>query len=234
MKILGIDPTSKYLSLSILEDENVLYSVHKEIGMKHSAMLLPEIDKALKQTKLSLKDLDALALSIGPGSFTGLRIGVALAKGLSMSTGIKIVTVPTMDAIAYNYEDKGNILIPCLDGRKDKIYSCIYERKEGKLFSLTDYLLVGVDELIDIINGSGISAPIFFGDGVKLYKDKLFETIKDSIFFEDDNWYPIGEVVARLGLEKAKDAKFEDIDQLIPLYLHARDCHVTTKGKNDV
>ena len=101
MKVLAFDTSSKYLSVAVADDDKVLSSFHKDMGLNHCSLLIPTIDKILNKCKIELKEIDLIALSIGPGSFTGLRIGVSTAKALSLATKIPVVGVPTLDVIAH-------------------------------------------------------------------------------------------------------------------------------------
>ena len=223
MRILGFDTTAKYLSVAIAEDEKILVSVHEEVGIKHSALLLPKIKELLKSQNLRIRDIDVIAISIGPGSFTGLRIGVAIAKALALSVGMKIVSVPTMDVIASNYADKGDKLVPLLDARKNMIYFCVYDKQGDTLVPKTDYVLSDITDLESRIKDDKF---VVFGDGLKLYGSLLKDKFPNLELIDDDNWYPKAETVVKLGYHKAIEGKFEDAEKLVPLYLHPNDCHI--------
>lgn len=223
MKILGFDTTSKYLSVAIADGGNILASVHEDVGIKHSTLLLPKIEELLKEQNLSVKEIDVIAISIGPGSFTGLRIGVAIAKALALSCNIKIVAVPTMDLIAYNYIDKCDVLVPLLDARKNMIYYCIYKKQKEELVPQTEYVLGDINDLEKEI---GTKKTVVFGDGVKLYGELLKQKCHNISLIQDDNWFPLAENVVKLGYQKAVKEEFDDADKLVPLYLHPSDCHI--------
>jgi tRNA threonylcarbamoyladenosine biosynthesis protein TsaB len=223
MNILGFDTTSKHLSIAISKDDKILSSVHEDVGIRHSALLLPRIKELLKEQAKKIKDIDVIAISIGPGSFTGLRIGVAIAKALAFSCNIKVVAVPTMEVIAYNYIDRGDKLALCLDAKKNMIYSCLFDVKEKELFSCSDNMLETIDELISRI---GYEKVVVFGDGLKLYGDILKEKCQNITLIDEDNWYPQAETVVKLGYKKAMKEEFDDAEKLVPLYLHPSDCHI--------
>ncbi|MBL7157317.1 MAG: tRNA (adenosine(37)-N6)-threonylcarbamoyltransferase complex dimerization subunit type 1 TsaB [Candidatus Omnitrophica bacterium] len=223
MKLLAIDTSTKYLSVAITENDSILARSHEKEELRHFDFLMPTIDKLLKKCRLKLKNIDAIALSIGPGSFTGLRIGVATCKGINMALGIPIVALPTLRVIAENFSDeKDYMLCPLLDAKKKKVYACLFDGKRG-LRRLTDYMLLDIDSLLKKIK----KPTLVFGDAVKLYKDSLEKNPYVNI--STKNWYPRAEVVAALGLTKAKQRKFTNPDRLAPMYLHSKYCQITPR-----
>ena len=131
MKILAIDTSTDYLSLAVLDNGKVLAKFHQKTSMRHSILLVPTIDKMLKRARLKVKDIDCFAISIGPGSFTGLRIGVTVIKGLAYALKKPVVAVPTLDVIAWNAQNFKGMICPVLDARKNKVYACIYRSDEN-------------------------------------------------------------------------------------------------------
>jgi len=231
MKLLAIDTSTKFLGTAIAENEDILASFRDDGNLRHSALLIPAIDKLLKECALKLKDIDAIALSIGPGSFTGLRIGVATAKGMNLALGIPIIAVPTLDVIAYNFiGEKERMLCPLIDAKKAKVYVCLYKvvsRPQsaasgdcGRLDRITDYMLADIKEVLDEIGRPAL----VFGDGIGLYADSLKKNPFVSISTKD--WHPKAEVVAGLGLEKARKRQFANPDKLVPMYLHSQYCQI--------
>ncbi|MCK4463971.1 MAG: tRNA (adenosine(37)-N6)-threonylcarbamoyltransferase complex dimerization subunit type 1 TsaB [Candidatus Omnitrophica bacterium] len=225
MKILAYDTSNKFLSVAILDEEELLSNFHKDIGINHSSMLIPTIDKTLKHAHLKLKNIDAIALSIGPGSFTGLRIGVSTAKALSLVTDIPVIGVPSLDVIAYNYIEKEGYISPVLDAKKNKVYSVIYESSSGEISRISEYLLVDVDNLLERLKGP----TLFFGDGLSLYGEYMAKNCPLIKFSKNTDWYPRAEIVGKLGLQKIKKGYREDIDKLVPMYLHPKECNIRIK-----
>ncbi|MCX5686572.1 MAG: tRNA (adenosine(37)-N6)-threonylcarbamoyltransferase complex dimerization subunit type 1 TsaB [Candidatus Omnitrophica bacterium] len=210
MNILAIDTSSAYLSLAVMKDGRIAGRFHRKAAMKHSSILVPSIDKVLKKARLGIKDVDVFAISVGPGSFTGLRIGVTTVKGLAYSLAKKIVAVPTLDVIANNVKNFHGIICPVLDARKNKVYSSIY-RSRGKIIKrISRFLLLPPEEL----------------------KKKLAKY--DKIFFLGDitgskAWFPLAEIVAELALNEIKNKHFVKPEDLEPMYLYSRECDI--KGK---
>lgn len=222
MNLLAIDTSTEYLSVAVAEGGHILAAFRDEGKLQHATLLIPVIDKTLKKCNLKLKDIGALALSIGPGSFTGLRIGVATVKGINLALEIPIVAVPTLDAIAHNFiDEKSGLLCPLIDAKKGKVYACFYDKTKR----LTDYMLADIESILEKIK----EPVLVFGDGAELYKEQCERNAFVTISKKD--WLPKAEVIAKLGLQKAKKRKFVNPDKLVPMYLHSQYCQVTrTKG----
>ncbi|MBN1353532.1 MAG: tRNA (adenosine(37)-N6)-threonylcarbamoyltransferase complex dimerization subunit type 1 TsaB, partial [Candidatus Omnitrophica bacterium] len=216
-------------SISVVDDDSVLAALDDENELKHSSLVIPTIDKALKKSRLNLREIDVISLSIGPGSFTGLRIGVAVCKGINMALGIPIVEVPTLDVIAYNFiDEKEERLCPIIDAKKQNVYARIYEntycRPEATgaygLCPLTDCMLLDIDTLLDKIDNT----TLVFGDGTELYGNRIKKNRFAKI--SDKRWLPRAETVARLGLRKAYKRQFISPERLVPMYLYSKYCQV--------
>ena len=226
MKILAIDTSTNILSLAIADEKGILIKFHEENTMKHASSLIPTIDKLLGKIKIKLKDISAIAISIGPGSFTGLRIGVATVKGINMALGIPIVAVPTLDVIAYNFigEDT-DLLCPVIDAKKNMVYSCIYHKRLSKLHRLSGDMLISTEYLLKKIK----KECILFGNAVLLYEDELRKN--KFVKISKDDWHPKAETLARIGLMEAKKKRFVNPDKLVPLYLHSQYCQIKGRKK---
>ena len=174
MKLLVLDSSGLVASVAIMEDDTLIgeYTInHKKT---HSQTLLPMLDEVVKMTETNLDEIDAIAIAKGPGSFTGLRIGSATAKGLGLALNKPIVAVPTVDAIAYNlYETKGYIC-PIMDARRNQVYTGTYRWEEDQFQVIEEQCARGIEETIDAVNQLG-EAVIFLGDGVPVYKEIIKE-----------------------------------------------------------
>lgn len=223
MYILGIDTSTKYLSAAITNGTRELVSFHKDIDVKHSSLLIPTIDKLLKKSKLSLKDINVIALSIGPGSFTGLRIAVAAVKAFRLVYKTKIVAIPTMDAIAYNYNMLAQDLAVVLDAKKNRVYAAFYKKENGIFVRKTDNMLTDLDSVLD-----AVKPPITFaGDGAEVYKDEILKKMKKCAnIITDESWHPDAVNVCRLAVGKIKNKEFVSAGSLEPLYLYPKECNV--------
>jgi len=222
MKILAIETSTRNLGIAIA-DENSILAEYKGIAeLKHSQDLVPNIERLLKKSGLSLRDIDCLAISIGPGSFTGLRVGVSILKGLNMVTKIPIVTIPTLDAIAYNAVDKKRPICVVVDAKKNNLYTSLYKPEAGGIIRLWDYVLITPDELLKKIDGE----TLFLGDGIKPYGRLIKEILKSARLADMKYWFPDVKIVARLGMAKFKNKELQDPDTLVPMYIYSRECNV--------
>lgn len=175
MKILAIESSSLVASAAIVDDDILVaeYTVNHKVT--HSQTLLPMIDEILKMTQTDKHSLDAIAVSGGPGSYTGLRIGSATAKGLGMALDIPLIHVPTIDAMAYNAYGYAGLICPIMDARRSQVYTGIYEFSDGSFNTLLENSAITFDELmhkIDEVNKSGKKV-MFMGDGIPVFKDRI-------------------------------------------------------------
>ncbi len=221
--LLAIDTSTEYLSLAVTRDGKVAAKMHKKVPMMHSTLLVPMIAALLKKAKIKPKDLDGFCVSAGPGSFTGLRIGVTTIKGLAYSLNKPVVTVPTLDVIAENAISFKGVICPVLDARKNKVYACLYKSDGKKLRKISQYLLIAAEELCKTPHFRAGDVCIL-GDGV----DFVHGFCKSVVKF-GKKWHPKAEVAARLGLELFKNKNFVSADKLEPMYLYSRECDITGK-----
>lgn len=174
MKILALDSSGLVASVAIVEDENLCGEYTINYKKTHSQTLLPMLDEVVKMIELDLHTVDAIAVSGGPGSFTGLRIGSATAKGLGLGLKKPLIHVPTVDALAYNLYGHGRLVCPLMDARRNQTYTGLYEFTEAGMQILRPQCAVGIDEIIDAINALG--RPVtFLGDGVPVFRDYIGE-----------------------------------------------------------
>ena len=142
MKILGLDSSGIVASVAIVEDENLIAEYTVNYKKTHSQTLLPMLDELVKMTELDLDTIDAIAVAAGPGSFTGLRIGSATAKGLGLALKKPLVEIPTVDALAYNLYDSRALICPIMDARRSQVYTGIYRFQEHKLVTVEAQMAV--------------------------------------------------------------------------------------------
>ena len=218
MKVLAVDTSSVVATCAVLDEEKVLgeYSLNQE--MTHSEKIIPMIKELMDSINLKPKDIDVFAGAVGPGSFTGLRIGIATIKGLAHVFDKPVVGVSTLEALAYNIPFDG-IVVPLIDARRERVFTGIYKWKDGKLVNLSEPAILELDELLNIIQDN-YEKVLFNGDGTLVYKEKIVEKLKDKAQFA-----PISLNMARassvgeLSLLKWKEGKAENYFQLVPEYL---------------
>ena len=219
MKILGLDSSGIVASVAIVEDENLIAEYTVNYKKTHSQTLLPMLDELAKMTELDLDTIDAIAVAAGPGSFTGLRIGSATAKGLGLALKKPLVEIPTVDALAYNLYDAKALICPIMDARRSQVYTGIYRFEDHKLVTVEAQMAVPVSELIEKLNARGEEV-IFLGDGCPVYASVLAECMQVPYAFAPAHLNrQRASAVASLGAEYFKQGKQEPADDLIPIYL---------------
>lgn len=228
MKILAIDTSGPNCSVAILENDSVIGDFTIQNGITHSQNLVPMIEQVQRFTNLDLSDIDIFACSIGPGSFTGLRIGLATIKGFAISLQKKVIGVPTLLALAYNVSQFDGIVCPILDARNDNVYAALYHKQTNDNYTLIgDYISDWIDVLIQKIKQQNPSTPILFvGDGVETYQEKLVNELSSTL----ENPYTLAFApaylngqyalsVARAAKDMASRNEYSDYHSLTPLYL---------------
>ena len=148
MKILGLDSSGIVASVAVVEDDILVAEYTVNYKKTHSQTLLPMLDEIAKMTELDLNTIDAIAVAAGPGSFTGLRIGSATAKGLGLALKKPLVAVPTVEGLAYNLYDTQGLICPIMDARRKQVYTGIYRFEDHRLVTVEDQMAVPMEELI--------------------------------------------------------------------------------------
>lgn len=194
----------------------------------HSERLMTAIDNLLKQSELDLGDIEAFAVAIGPGSFTGLRIGLSTAKGLSYATGKKIVTVPTLEAFAWNFPYSIYPVCLMLDARKTEVYAAVFKWEERGFRRLVPETSIKPEDLLRELEGN----VLFAGEGVTLYGSKITDIMKErALIAPPQTMVPSPANVAMIGLEKAEREEFADPFAQVPFYIRKAEAEVKWSEK---
>lgn len=175
MKILAIDSSGLVATVAVAEDNNLLGEYTINFKKTHSQTLLPMLDEVKRTIELDLNTIDAIAISGGPGSFTGLRIGSATAKGLGLALDKPLVHVPTLDALAYNLWGSSDVICPLMDARRGQVYTGIYTFEGEALKAIKKPCAISIEELIEAVNEQN-RAVIFLGDGADVFADTIRES----------------------------------------------------------
>lgn len=221
MKILAIDTTTKFLTIAIYIDGKV-GEYNLEVGRHLSNLITLSIKRVLDAVNLEVKDIDYFACGLGPGSFTGIRIGVATIKGLSWIRNKPVIGISTLDILAQNVKDTDKQIIPVIDAKRNLVYSAIYKKKSGLLKRIGAYLLVSKEELCKRAGKNSI----ILGDAISLYGDSFVKNIKGAQILDKDYWYPKAHNLIALTLEKIKAKKFKDAFNIKPIYLYPKECQI--------
>lgn len=218
MRILGIESSSLVASVAIVEDGVTMAEYTANFKKTHSQTLLPMIDEMVRLLGIELSTIDAIAVSGGPGSFTGLRIGSATAKGLGLALKKPLIHVPTLDATAYNLYGTSALICPIMDARRNQVYTGIYRfKKDFEILMEQDAMDMG--ELIEKLNAMGEQV-IFLGDGVPVYKAQVEEKMTVPFAFAPAHVNrQRGASVAALGAVYYAEGKTETAEEHKPDYL---------------
>lgn len=174
MRILAIETSAQTASAAVLTEEKLLAENTINHKMTHSELLMPMVDALLERLGLFPADLDAVAVCSGPGSFTGLRIGAATAKGLCAGLGIPLLPVPTLDALAYNIFSTDKIVCPMMDARREQVYAAFYEWNRDRLVKLSEDMALSFEALMQKAEAFGREV-VFLGDGMPVFQEALKE-----------------------------------------------------------
>lgn len=219
MKILALDSSGLVASVAVMEEENLLAEYTMNYKKTHSQTLLQMLDEMAKMIDLDLETVDAIAVAGGPGSFTGLRIGSATAKGLGLALKKPLISVPTVDGLAYNLCGTDKIVCPLMDARRNQVYTGIYEFEGNELKVLESQMAVDISEIAEKLNALGREV-IFLGDGCPVYEQKLAELMKVPYFAAPAHMSrQRAGALAALAMTYAKEGRMETATEHQPDYL---------------
>jgi tRNA threonylcarbamoyladenosine biosynthesis protein TsaB len=228
MKILGIDTTTKFSSIGVYDGTKV-YAYNLEVGRELSSLLAPTIKRILDTLGWQASDIDYFACGLGPGSFTGMRVGLATIKGLAWSLNKPIIGISTLDILAANIKAVDAKVIPMIDAKRNLIYCSVYKTKGSMQKRITPYLLLTEDEFFKKMKAKSI----IFGDAVPFYKEKILRNIKGVTILDRDYWYPQGQNIIELALERIRAKRFSNSFKTKPIYLYPKECQIkNAKFKN--
>lgn len=219
MKLLALDSSGLVASVAIVTEEAMLAEYTVNYKKTHSQTLLPMLEELVKMVEVDLKEIDAIAVCAGPGSFTGLRIGSATAKGLGLALNIPIIPVPTLDGLAYNMCGTDKLVCPMMDARRNQVYTGLYRFTGDKLEVVKPQCALSVEEILDEINSHNRNV-IFLGDGATAYQSIIIEKTKVSYEFAPlhMNRQRAGAVGA-LGIQLFQEGISEEVKNHEPVYL---------------
>lgn len=219
MRILALDSSGLVATVAIVEEEQTIAEYTVNYKKTHSQTLLPMLDEIVKMTEMNLNTIDAIAISGGPGSFTGLRIGSATAKGLGLALNKPLIHVPTLESLAYNLCGVDSLICPIMDARRNQVYTGIY-RLDGEEFQVVkDQTAMDIVELAEQLNELGEKVT-FLGDGVPVYRSVLEERLSVPYAFAPANMNrQRAASVGVLGLRYLREGRIETAKEHQPEYL---------------
>jgi len=222
MKILGIDTSTRFLCVGVYDDGKIS-EYNLETGTLQAALLLPSIKRILEALKWQPEDLDYLACGLGPGSFTGIRVGLSTVKGLAWALKKPIVGISTLDIIANNAIGlDGKEVVTAVDAKRELIYCARFKLSGSGLKRTMPYKLIGIKELVKKISPGSL----IVGDALNLYKGQIIEAVKGARLLDKDHWYPKGRNIVALSKERIAQKKVTDTFGVKPVYLYPKECQI--------
>lgn len=218
MKVLSLDSATEAATCALIDNDKVLGEITFNYKKQHSVVLMPMIDNLLKNTGTDIKSIDGFVVSKGPGSFTGLRIGMATIKGLCQGTDKPFISLSTLDALAYNLAYTDGLICPILDALRNNVYTAVYKFTDNKLQRLSDYMAISIDELITLLQEKN-TAVTFIGDAIPKFKEKLNEELEKVKYAPKHLNLVKASALGELGMELLKEGKYEDLYTSAPIYL---------------
>ena len=215
MLVLAIDTATKIGSVALYDDKiGVIGEINLYVKVNHSNVIMDAVDSLFKLSGLNIKDVDRIAVTIGPGSFTGIRIGTARAKGLAYSLKKPIVGVNELDVLAHMGENREDIIVPLIDARKERVYFSKYRYVDGILLREEEYKDGELREILEELKGKKVT---FIGDGATVNEKLINEILeKDYTIFSKANSIPRAGVAAQISLHLPED----NLYTLEPLYVN--------------
>ncbi len=220
MKILAFDSTAKTASVAVTEEDRILLSYSVDNGLTQSELLLPMAEAALNSLRLEFSDIDAFAVTAGPGSFTGVRIGAALVKGLAFGRSVPCVSVSTLEALSENLRGIRGIIVPCMDARRSQVYSAIFKSDSGNITRVTEDAALPISELYEALKYYTGTDIYLVGDGYDITYKTLSEMGLDTLrvtppLLRSQNAASVGAVAKR----KIDNGEVTTDEALTPIYL---------------
>jgi tRNA threonylcarbamoyladenosine biosynthesis protein TsaB len=230
MKILGIDTSTSCGSVGLIEDGEVISDYLLNVPVTHSERLLGAIGLVLKEARCPIENLDGWAISLGPGSFTGLRIGVSTVKGLVFATGKPVAGVSTLDVMASQIAPTPYLICPILDAKKKEVYSAFYRYEEGGFLKRqSDYQALRPEHLVKKIR----EKTIFIGNGVKTYGDFFLNSLPSLALFPSHHLHVShGSMVAKLGSELLLKGEHLDLSTFAPIYVRPSEAEMKWRERH--
>jgi tRNA threonylcarbamoyladenosine biosynthesis protein TsaB len=223
MYILGIETATKTGGVAIVSESGVLAEYTLNIEVTHSERLMSTVDRVLKDTGFTLANIDGYGVSIGPGSFTGLRIGLSTIKGLAFTTGKPVAAVPTLRALAWNLPFSRYPVCPLLDARKKEVYTALFRHDDRNYIQEMPDTVISLAEIAGKITGdilfTGEGARLFMADIQKIFGDRAhFAPLSSSV--------PSAASIAEIALMMLKGGQQTDPDSLVPMYIRRPEAEV--------
>lgn len=223
MNILGIETSTKTGSVAVMNENGLVCQYTLSIDVTHSERLMVTVDRVLKDARMSLKDISGLAVSVGPGSFTGLRVGIATVKGLAFATGLPVAAVPTLKALAWNLYYSSYPACPLQDAKKREVYAAIYRYDGSSIVQTMKETAISISALSTLISG-----PVLFtGEASIAFRSEIENAFGSRAYFAPlALCLPSAASVADIGLRMIAAGQTTDPNDLAPMYVRRPEAEV--------
>jgi tRNA threonylcarbamoyladenosine biosynthesis protein TsaB len=215
MKLLAVETSTMLGGIAIMDDDKLVAESRLNVRVTHSERIMKEIDHALQGAAIDIAGIDVFGISIGPGSFTGLRVGLSTVKGLVYATGKELVTVSTLEAMAWNVPFSRHQVCTMLDARRKEIYVAIFRWSDSGFERIVDERTLSIEALLGMID----KETIFIGEGALLYRDAITQALADkALFGAPQHMVPSPANTALLCMKKAVKGEYTDALKAVPSY----------------
>lgn len=220
MLVLGIETSSAIGGFALVDGGKLLAEIIVEMSGSHVEKSIDLISRLLSLGRFGIEDIDGVAVSLGPGSFTGLRVGLSLAKGICFGRKIRLVGIPTLDAIADLLKPSDGKILVIRDARCNEVFFCFYAAEGYMIKRLTDYQASSPSSVIDMAGSIGVDGLIITGDGLRSYLNQFRCLVaKGARIAPELLWLPRPAILASMGASLLAEGRAEDIDSIEPLYV---------------
>ncbi len=232
MKILAIDTSSKICSVSILEDKQVLIEKHNDDEKTHSQKLMPLIDETFQESNLTLDNIDLLACSQGPGSFTGIRIGISTVKAFADVKHIPIIGVTSLESLSYNIKTEG-LIASIIDAKHDNVYFALFELANNKYKLVHSPISDDINTIITLLKQYS-NKITFVGDGAVVHQELLKKEFENCNFANDTENTQTSISIGLSAYDKYNESNYEPVYTLSPIYLKKSQAEINLEKKNSI
>ncbi|MEJ8552695.1 tRNA (adenosine(37)-N6)-threonylcarbamoyltransferase complex dimerization subunit type 1 TsaB [Tepidibacter sp. Z1-5] len=229
MKVLGIDTSSKAASVAIMEDDKLISEYTINNNKTHSQKLMPIIENMFELNEMSADDIDLISVCVGPGSFTGLRIGVATAKAIAHAIDVPMVIVNSLEALAFNISMTNKTVYPMIDAQKKQVYTCKYSWDKESLLKVGEIDVKKVEDLAEELKSS-LEEFVLIGEGADLHKE-VFENINNVYIAPNSHRLSRASSICEIGIQKFKKGDTKTHYDVVPYYIRKSQAEVQYEEK---
>ncbi len=233
MKILAVDTSTTAATAAIVEDGRLIAEYILNISRAHSQKIMGIIDELFKKSGIKPSEIDLFACSSGPGSFTGLRIGASIIKGMAQTFGKPVAGVPTLDALAYSLYNCTGLICPMLDAQRGMVYSCLYSWEKGRLAKREDLSVIQIEDLIKVVKEKSVPVT-FLGDGALLFEENLKKGLEEYYIAPYDSLLPRASSCAALAFEMYNKGLVDTYNSFRLTYIRKSQAEVEYEKKHKV